>query len=67
MEAWTRAALEAADVSGVIGTALTPYVLAHVARASQGRALRANVGLIENNARTAGTVAAAMVANPTIS
>ena len=67
VEAWTLEALEAADVAGIIGTALTPYVLAHVARASQGRALRANIGLIVNNARTAGTVAAAMVATPTIS
>ena len=62
VEAWTAEALEAADVAGVIGTALTPYVLAHVARASDGRALDANIGLIVNNARTAGAVAAAMTA-----
>jgi pseudouridine-5'-phosphate glycosidase len=62
VEAWTVEALEAADVAGVIGTALTPYVLAHVARASRGRALQANIGLIVNNARTASTVAAAMAA-----
>lgn len=61
VEAWTLEALEAADSAGIIGAALTPYVLSHVARASQGRALQANIGLIVNNARTAGTVAAAMV------
>jgi pseudouridine-5'-phosphate glycosidase len=61
VEAWSVEALEAADAAGVIGTALTPYVLAHVARASQGLALRANIGLIVNNARTAGTFASAIV------
>ena len=60
VESWTLAALEAADAAGVIGTALTPFVLAHVAHASEGRALAANVGLIVNNARTAGTFAAAL-------
>ena len=59
VEQWTVEALEAADAAGVIGTALTPYVLAHVARASKGRALQANIGLIVNNARTAGTFASA--------
>ena len=59
VEAWTVEALEAADAAGVIGTALTPFVLAHVARASQGRALEANVGLIVNNASTAATFAVA--------
>jgi pseudouridine-5'-phosphate glycosidase len=60
VEAWTAEALEAADAAGVVGTALTPFVLAHVARASQGRALQANIGLIVNNARTAGSFAAAL-------
>jgi pseudouridine-5'-phosphate glycosidase len=60
VEAWTVEALEAADTVGVIGTALTPFVLAHVARASHGRALEANVGLIVNNARTAAAFAVAL-------
>jgi pseudouridine-5'-phosphate glycosidase len=59
VESWTVEALEAADAAGVIGTALTPFVLAHVARASQGRALQANIGLIVNNARTAASFAVA--------
>lgn len=67
VEAWSVEALEAADAAGVIGTALTPYVLAHVARASQGRALRANIGLIVNNARTAGAFASAIVTASRIS
>ncbi|HEX5578200.1 MAG TPA: pseudouridine-5'-phosphate glycosidase [Candidatus Limnocylindria bacterium] len=60
VESWTVEALEAADEAGVIGTALTPFVLAHVARASQGRALEANVGLIVNNARAAAAFAVAL-------
>jgi len=63
VEAWTIEALEAADGAGIFGAALTPYVLAHVARASQGRALQANIGLIVNNARTAATFAVAMAAS----
>ena len=62
VESWTLEALEAAETAGVIGTALTPYVLAHVARASNGRALEANVGLIVNNARTAAGFATALAA-----
>jgi pseudouridylate synthase len=65
VESWTVEALEAAETAGVVGTALTPYVLAHVARASQGRALRSNIGLIVNNARTAGAFASAIAATAT--
>jgi pseudouridine-5'-phosphate glycosidase len=64
VEAWTVEALEAADGAGIAGTALTPYVLAHVARASEGRALRANIGLIVNNARMAGRLASALANAP---
>jgi pseudouridylate synthase len=65
VESWTVEALEAAETAGVAGTALTPFVLAHVARASQGRALRSNIGLIVNNARTAGAFASAIAATAT--
>jgi pseudouridine-5'-phosphate glycosidase len=58
--AWIREALAVADEAGVRGGAVTPFVLAHVATASQGRALRANIGLIVNNARTAAAVAVAL-------
>ncbi len=57
VEAWIAEALAAARASGVRGGAVTPFVLDHVARASGGRALRANIGLIVNNARTAALVA----------
>lgn len=63
VDGWTRAALEAATARGVSGGAVTPFVLAEVARASGGRALRANMGLIVNNARTAARVAVALAAS----
>jgi pseudouridine-5'-phosphate glycosidase len=60
VDAWIREALAAADEAGVRGGAVTPFVLGHVATASQGRALHANIGLIVNNARTAAAVAVAL-------
>jgi pseudouridine-5'-phosphate glycosidase len=63
VEAWIIEALADAAAGGVRGAAVTPFVLAHVARASGGRALRANVGLIINNAATAGLIAVALVSH----
>lgn len=55
---WIATALAAADAEGVRGPAVTPFLLRHVAEASGGRALRANIGLIVDNARAAAEVAA---------
>jgi pseudouridine-5'-phosphate glycosidase len=60
VEGWIADALARAGDQGVRGSALTPFVLAHVAQASGGRALRANIGLIINNARMAGAIAVAL-------
>jgi pseudouridine-5'-phosphate glycosidase len=60
VEAWIAAALEQAAAGGVRGAAVTPFVLRHVAEASDGRALRANIGLIVANADAAARVAVAM-------
>lgn len=57
---WIEAALEDASRHGVVGAAVTPHLLGFVARASDGRTLRVNIGLIVNNARTAGSVASAL-------
>lgn len=54
---WIAAALSAAEQEGVRGPAVTPFLLRHVADASDGRALRANIGLIVDNARAAAEVA----------
>jgi pseudouridine-5'-phosphate glycosidase len=60
MEGWIAEALSRAEAEGVRGAAVTPFVLAHVAEASGGRSLRANIGLIVNNARAAGAIAVAL-------
>jgi len=39
---------------------VTPHLLGFLARASGGRTLSVNIGLIVNNARTAGRVASAL-------
>jgi pseudouridine-5'-phosphate glycosidase len=57
---WIADALTDAAQRGVRGAAVTPHLLAFVAAASGGRTLRVNIGLIVNNARTAGRVAAAL-------
>lgn len=50
-------ALEEARRSGIRGAAVTPFLLAAVERATGGRSLAANLGLLEANARLAGEVA----------
>jgi pseudouridine-5'-phosphate glycosidase len=57
VEAWIEQATVAAERDGNRGGQVTPYVLARVAEASGGRTLRANIGLIVNNARAAGRIA----------
>lgn len=62
VEAWIADALADAQRLGITAGAVTPHLLSHVARASGGRTLEVNIGLIVNNARTAGAVAAALAA-----
>ena len=50
-------ALDEARHSGVGGAAVTPYLLAAVERATGGRSLRTNLGLLEENAALAGAIA----------
>jgi pseudouridine-5'-phosphate glycosidase len=59
VDAWIRQALADAERHGVRGGRVTPFVLARVAEASGGRTLRANIGLIINNAATAAQIAVA--------
>ncbi len=53
-------ALGEAEVRGVRGKALTPFLLARVAALTGGDALRANMALLENNARVAAQIAVAL-------
>lgn len=52
-------ALRAAEVEGVGGQAVTPFVLSHLHRESGGRTQAANRALVAQNARLAGEVAVA--------
>ena len=60
VESWITAALSDVTSRGITGGAVTPHVLRLVAEASGGRALRANIGLIVNNARAAAAIAVAL-------
>ena len=60
VDAWIEPAIRDADARRITGGAVTPHVLAYLAQASEGRTLRANIGLIVNNARTAARIAVAL-------
>ena len=53
----TRAVREAED-EGIHGPAVTPWLLARIARLTDGRSVPANTALIVNNARVAASLAA---------
>jgi pseudouridylate synthase len=57
-------ALAAAEAAGVRGKAVTPFVLDHLHRASEGVTLEVNVRLVLRNAELAGRVAAALAVVP---
>ena len=50
-------ALEEAQREGIRGAAVTPFLLAAVERATGGRSLAANLGLLDENAYLAGAIA----------
>ena len=53
-------ALEDAEWKGITGSALTPFLLSQMAERSGGATLRANIALLENNARVAAEIARAV-------
>ena len=53
-------ALQEAENRQVAGRELTPFLLTHMAEASEGATLRANIALLENNARIAAAIAGAL-------
>lgn len=53
-------AVDDASAAGIHGPAATPFVLARVAALTDGRSVRANLALIENNARVAARIATAL-------
>jgi len=50
-------ALDQAETQLITGRQLTPFLLSHMSQASEGATLRANIALLENNARVAALIA----------
>jgi len=61
LQAVLTTALEDAEFEGVVGPALTPFLLGLMSERSGGATLRANVALLENNARVAAEIARELV------
>jgi pseudouridine-5'-phosphate glycosidase len=53
-------ALREAETQHVVGRELTPFLLSRMAQTSEGATLKANIALLENNARVAAQIAAAI-------
>ena len=56
-------ALADAEEAGVVGAAVTPFVLGRIASATDGQSVPANLALAEHNARVAGAIAAAIASS----
>jgi pseudouridine-5'-phosphate glycosidase len=63
VDAAVDSALVDARAAGIRGAAVTPFLLAAVQQATQGRSLRANLGLLEANAALAADIAVALGAS----
>jgi pseudouridine-5'-phosphate glycosidase len=51
--------LKEAEQKNIVGREVTPFLLAKMSEASKGSTLRANIALLENNARVAAEIAVA--------
>jgi pseudouridine-5'-phosphate glycosidase len=60
LERALEAALQEAESRKVAGRELTPFLLSRMAQASEGATLKANIALLENNARIASEIAGAL-------
>jgi pseudouridine-5'-phosphate glycosidase len=60
LEGLLAEAIAFAGSSGIRGKELTPFLLARLAGKTEGRTLAANIALLENNARIAAAIAAAI-------
>lgn len=60
LERTLNAALAAAERQNVGGRELTPFLLSSMSEASAGATLKANIALLENNARVAAAIAEAL-------
>lgn len=55
-------ALKRAEAQGITGKAVTPFLLGQLNEITSGSSLKANVGLVRNNARVAARIAVALAA-----
>ncbi len=60
LESSLASALQEAGKQSIGGRKLTPFLLSRMAQASSGATLRANIALLENNARVAAEIAVAL-------
>lgn len=60
LDAVLTRALEDGDREGIVGAAVTPFVLGRIAAATEGRSIPANLALAEHNAEVAAEVAVAL-------
>jgi pseudouridine-5'-phosphate glycosidase len=63
VESAVAGAYEQLETEKIAGPAVTPYLLARIAERTEGRSLRANLALLENNARVAGEIARVILRN----
>lgn len=61
VDGWVAEAMTEAERLGVGGKGLTPFLLAHIHRVSGGATLRANLSLIESNARLGAKIARSLM------
>ncbi|GAV03573.1 hypothetical protein RvY_13970 [Ramazzottius varieornatus] len=57
VETWLEQALSDAQLAGVSGKKVTPFLLSRLNELSKGKTLKANIALLENNARVASRIA----------
>ena len=60
MEDFISQAIDAAEEDGIRGKAVTPYLLSKIFDLTNGRSLKTNIALVENNARLAARIAVAL-------
>ncbi|KAA0697568.1 pseudouridine-5-phosphate glycosidase [Neorhizobium sp. P12A] len=60
MEIYIERALDSAERDEITGKAVTPYLLSTIFDITEGRSLKTNIALVENNARLAAEIAVAL-------
>ena len=60
MRGFIKAAQDDATKNSITGKAVTPYLLKRIFELTDGDSLKANIALVENNARLAARIAIAL-------